>query len=296
MSLRPSPSTTIEKIPPFLERIHANVHGPVDPPNGPFRFYFVLIDALSKWSQVSLLSTRNLALRRLLAHILELKAHFPEHPIKTLRVDKAEEFTSQTFDDFCIDSRINVEYPIAYVHFQNGIAESIIKQLQVIVRPMLMQSNLPPSAWSHAILHAAGLIQYCPFAFNAISPHTLALGMTLNISHLRTFGCQVLVPIMGSKPSKHSPQRRKGIYIGFDSNSIIRCLEKTTADVYKAIFLDCHFSEDVFPTLNTGKPADNPKDAKLTWQLDLPFWNNPRIAKLKQRFNKCFTLPESWSS
>jgi hypothetical protein len=209
-----------------------------------------------------------------LAHILKLKAHFPEDPIKTLRVDNAGEFTSHTFDDFCTASEIDVEHPIAYVHFQNGIAESLIKQLQVIARPMLMHSNLPPSRWGHTILHVAALIPYRPFAFNATSPHTLALGTTSNISHLRTFGYQVLVPIMGPKQSKHGPRRRKGIYVGFDSNSIIRYLEPTTADVYKARFIDCHFYEDVFSTLDTGKPANNPKDAKLTWQLDSPFWND----------------------
>ena len=50
---------------------------------------------------------------------------------------------------------IDVEYPVAYVHTQNGLAESLVKRLQLIARPLLMKSNLPISAWGHAILHAA---------------------------------------------------------------------------------------------------------------------------------------------
>ena len=38
---------------------------------------------------------------------------------------------------------IEVEYPIAHVHTQNGLAESLIKCLKLIARPLLMKANLP---------------------------------------------------------------------------------------------------------------------------------------------------------
>ena len=49
-----------------------------------------------------------------------------------------------------------------------------------------------------------------------------------NISHLRVFGCAVYVPIAPMQRTKMGPQRRLGIYVGFDSPSIIRyviCLQ-----------------------------------------------------------------------
>jgi hypothetical protein len=39
------------------------------------------------------------------------------------------------------------------------------------------------------------------------------------------------------------PQCRLGIYIGFDSPSIIRYLEPLASDIFKAHFEDCHFDE-----------------------------------------------------
>ena len=45
------------------------------------------------------------------------------------------------------------------------------------------------------------------------------------------------------------PQRRLGIYVGFETPSIIRYLEPLTGDVFTARFADCQFNEDVFPTL-----------------------------------------------
>ena len=54
---------------------------------------------------------------------------------------------------------INVEDPIAHTHTQNGLAESLIKRLQIIARPLLMKSKLPVSAWGHAILHVASFVR-----------------------------------------------------------------------------------------------------------------------------------------
>ena len=47
-------------------------------------------------------------------------------------LDNAGEFTSQTFDNYCMPIGINGEHPIAHVHTQNGLAESFIKRLQLI--------------------------------------------------------------------------------------------------------------------------------------------------------------------
>ena len=103
----------------------------------------VLIDASTRWSHVCLLSTRNVAFARVLAQMIKLRAQFPDYPIKTIRLYNADEFTSQTLNDYCMTIGINIEHPIAHVHTQNGLAESLIKCLQLIARPLLMKSKLP---------------------------------------------------------------------------------------------------------------------------------------------------------
>ena len=54
---------------------------------------------------------------------------------------------------------ITVEHFVPYVHTQNGLAESLIKRIKLIARPLLQNCNLPTSCWGHAVLHAAELIQ-----------------------------------------------------------------------------------------------------------------------------------------
>ena len=76
----------------------------------------VLIDASTRWSHVCLLYTRNVAFARLLAQIIKLRAHFSDSAIKTIRLDNAGEFTSQTFNNFCMSIGINVEHSVAHVH------------------------------------------------------------------------------------------------------------------------------------------------------------------------------------
>jgi hypothetical protein len=146
MITSPSISKIVYTIPKFLEQLNADVCDPIEPVSGPFKFFLAIGDSSSKQSQISLLSTRNLVFARILAIILKLRAQFPEDPIQTLRVDRAGKFISQAFDDYCVAAGIDAQYPIPYVHFQNGIAKSLIKRIQMISRLLLMQTQLPLSA------------------------------------------------------------------------------------------------------------------------------------------------------
>ncbi|KAM2860297.1 hypothetical protein COP2_025609 [Malus domestica] len=60
------------------------------------------------------------------------------------------------------------------------------------------------------------------------------------------------------------PQRRLGIYVGFDSPSIIRYLEPLTGDMFTSRFADCHFDETVFPSLGGEKTVPK-EEQELTW-------------------------------
>ena len=99
-----------------------------------------------------------MAFARFLAQIIRLRAQFSNYAIKTIHLDNASEFISQDFNDYCLFTGITIEHPIAHVHTQNSLAESLIKHLQLIARPLLMRTKLPLSIWGHIILHAATLV------------------------------------------------------------------------------------------------------------------------------------------
>ena len=167
--VRPSHTKVKFESPIFLERVHVDICGPIHPPCGPFRYFMVLIDASTRWSHVCLLATHNIAFSRLLAQIIKLWAQFLDYLIKSIRLDNAGEFTSQTFTNYCMSVGINIEYPVAHTHTQNGLAEFLIKRLQLIARPLLMKTKLPTSAWGHDIMHAANLVHIRPTAYHEYS-------------------------------------------------------------------------------------------------------------------------------
>ena len=134
------------------------------------------------------------------------------------------------------------------------MAESFIKHLQLISRPLLLNTKLPLSAWGHAIIHAANLIRLCPTVNQDLSPLQLVLGYQPNISHLRVFGCAVYVPLAPTHRTKLGPQRRLGIYVRFQSSSFINYIEPLIGEVFTTRFADYHFNEDVVQPLGGEKP------------------------------------------
>lgn len=81
-----------------------------------------------------LLSTRNLAFATSLTQIVRLLAEFPNYAIGTICLDNAgeftsknysdSEFTSQTFDEYCMSVGITVKHSFSYLNMQYGLAES----------------------------------------------------------------------------------------------------------------------------------------------------------------------------
>jgi len=105
----------------------------------------------------------------------------------------------------------------------------------------------------------------------------LVLGQQPNISHLRTFGRTVYVPVAPSYRTKIGPQRRLGIYIGFESPSIIRYLEPLTGDMFIARFGDCRFDEIFFPKLRG-------ENSEIKGEI---LWKNPSLSHLDPRTSIC---------
>ncbi|KAM1234375.1 hypothetical protein ACFX2J_003964 [Malus domestica] len=156
----------------------------------------VLVDASTRCSHVCLLSTRNVAFAKLLAQIIKLRVHHLDHSIKLIRLDNAEEFTSQTFDDYCMSVGIDVEHPVPHVHTQNGLAEAFIKRHQLIAQTLVMRTKLPVSAWGYAILHATMLVRLRTTATQPHLPLQLVTRYEHDVLHLLVFRCVIYVPIL----------------------------------------------------------------------------------------------------
>ena len=79
-----------------------------------------------------LLFTQNNAFAKFITKLIGLRAQFPDYPIKSIRMDNVDEFTSNAFNDYCMVLGIKVEHPVPYIHTQNHIAESLIMHIKLI--------------------------------------------------------------------------------------------------------------------------------------------------------------------
>jgi hypothetical protein len=144
----------------------------------------VLIDTSTRWSHVCLLSTHNHAFAKFMTQVIRLKVNYPEYRIKSICMDNTVEFSSKTFNDYCMAQGIEVQHYVPYIHTQNGWAESLIKRIKLIASPLLQVCNLPICCWGHAVLHAAHLVQLYPATYHNSSPLQLVHGDQPGISHL----------------------------------------------------------------------------------------------------------------
>ena len=272
MIQRPSEWQLPTELSPPLHRIHGDICGPINPPSGSFRYFLVLIDAFGSHLEVALLTTRNLVFPRILAILLRYKNHFPEHPIKFLRMDNAMEFRSHAFEDYCIASGITLIYSMSYEHSQNGLAKAFFKKLQLVTRPLLLHAELPDSFWGHALLHAAALLRLRPTLLNHLTSFELLAGMPPNSSHLRVFGCQVWISVAEPNRKTIGTHRFEAIYLGFDSPNIIRYMDIGNGNILKARFVNCKFVKNVFPKLITDSTK---KSVPLTFKAPETSTLNP---------------------
>jgi hypothetical protein len=199
----------------FLERIQGDICGPIQPLCGPFRYFMVLIDTSTRWFYMCLLRTRNHAFAKFKTQVIRLKVNYPENRIKSICMDNAVEFLSQSFNDYCMAQGIEVQYFIPYVHTQNCLAESLIKRIKLIAGPLLQGCNLSTSCWGHAVFHVADLVQLRPTAYHTTSPLQLVREDQPSISHLRKFGCVVYTSISTPKQTSIGPHKKMEIYVGF---------------------------------------------------------------------------------
>jgi hypothetical protein len=164
-------------------------------------------------------------------------------------MNNAAKFSSRAFNDYCMTLEIQVQHYVPNVHTQNSLAKSLIKRIKFTAKPLLQNCNLATSCWGHAILHAADLIQLRPTAYYTVSPLQLVRRNMPNIFHLRKFGCTGYVLILLPKRTSMGPHRKLGIYVGYQSPSLIKYLEPLIGDLFTARYANCIFNEDHFPTL-----------------------------------------------
>ncbi|KAM1418002.1 hypothetical protein ACFXTO_021734 [Malus domestica] len=82
-----------------------------------------------------------------------------------------------------------------------------------------------------------------------------------------------------------------GIYVSYDSPSIVQYLEPLTGDLFTTRFADCHFDEIVFLSLGGDKYVNVPVEChELSWYARTMSHLDPRTAQSKIKVRQIIDL------
>ena len=86
------------------------------------------------------------------------------------------------------------------------------------------------------------------------------------------------------------PSQKVGIYVAYETASIIRYLEPTTENLHTACFADCIFDENNFLSLGGGNIPLDEKCRKIIWQTEGIAAYDPRTSEANGEVQKIIDL------
>jgi transposase InsO family protein len=120
---RPFPTEAKYRATRKIELVHGDLYGPVTPatPSGS-RYFFVLVDDLSRFMWVTLMSTKDQAMRAFIGFqaLAQSKARTK---LGTLRTDRGGEFTARSFVEDCTREGIQRHLTAPHTPEQNDVVE-----------------------------------------------------------------------------------------------------------------------------------------------------------------------------
>ena len=108
---------------PSYRESKGDICRPIQPTSGSFKCFMVLVDASTCWSHVALWLSLDVAYAKLLAQIIRLPAHYPYHPINSIRLDIAIRVYIEVF--LWLLHGIDIRHLVLYVYTQNGLTDGI---------------------------------------------------------------------------------------------------------------------------------------------------------------------------
>ncbi|MFW5438955.1 hypothetical protein ACNPIS_31930, partial [Paenibacillus apiarius] len=140
--------------------------------------------------------------------------------IKIIRSDHGGEFENQLFYHFCIEKEIIHEFSSARTPQQNGVVERKNRTLQEMARTMLSEYKLPKYFWAEAVstaCHVCNRVYLRPIL--GITSFQLYYQKSLNIAHLRVFGCKCFLLNTKDHLGKFDAKADECIVMGYSSSS-----------------------------------------------------------------------------
>jgi hypothetical protein len=156
------------------------------------------------------------AFRRILATVRAL-----DHKIKHVRLDNDSVLMGREFTAVLDDHGVSHDFFAPYSHWQHGRMERQWGTLVPAAKSMLHTAGLDHSFWSLAMNVAVYIRnRVCCEASGGV-PFELVTGRSVDLSHLRVFGCPAYVYVDKSRRWKLDDRVWEGIFVGYAPDSLV---------------------------------------------------------------------------
>ena len=235
------------------ELLHMDLSGEMSPPYAKggkmYKYFMVIVDDFSRYTWVRLLESKNQALECAIEIIVLLERQY-DFTVKRFRFDNGElsSLATQTLTQM---HGIALDAHVSRSSEENGVAESAVKNIKNIARPMLHNTYLSGMFWGPAVELAAELKNVWPHSkIDYSSPWERLNGLKPRVTHYRTFGCKVLVPQYTTQRTDGSLETKsiEKIYLRPHSPKIFIAIDATTGRYSYHRFKDAEFFVDEYPT------------------------------------------------
>jgi transposase InsO family protein len=175
----------------------------------------VIVDEYSRYSWVLFLESMDEVFEHIWSLALRLNNEYP-NCLKAIQSYNGTEFRNVSFNQFCLEHGVDLQFSTPHVPQQNGVAECKNHTLVEMARLMLDEHRTPRRFWVEAINTACYISnQIFLSSLLNLTLFELRFGRQPSVSHLRPFGCKCFILKRGNL-DKFESRSLDGIFLMVD--------------------------------------------------------------------------------
>ncbi|BES87378.1 Hydra magnipapillata [Nesidiocoris tenuis] len=186
-----------------LELLYMDLCGKMEEKSiGGSNYFLTIVDDFTRYTQVYFLCSKDEVYDRISEFITQAERE-TGLKLKAIRSDNGTEFVNQRVEKLLKSKGIKHQRSVVMVPQQNGVVERAQRFIAERARCTLADAGLPKCYWAEAVSTAVYLNNRSPTkSVKNMMPIEAWTGEKPDLSHLRIFGCEVMVKI----PSKKRPK------------------------------------------------------------------------------------------
>ena len=252
-----------------LSRVHSDLCQLPYKSRSNFTYIMTFVDEATHFAMIYFLKTKDQALECFKRYVKRAERDTGE-TLKCIRTDNGGEYTSASWEKFCLDQGIHHSMGPPYSPQLNGVAERYNRTLLNKILPNRFKSGLPVRFWEDATRHAVLSTNLSPSRSIPSNSSPSGLWKKLDVvkyTRLRAFGCKAWRMLTG--PQRHdklSPKSRSCLHLySLPDGDGWMLWDLVSQKAVKS--RDVIFEENLF--LGLGSPGRRTREEWDEWEVKL---------------------------